>query len=71
MTLTQTYGSLITPADFTATGIFSLGAPTSGYQTETITDLSFTIAGKTYTSNASIQFVNTGSNPAIQAQTRQ
>jgi hypothetical protein len=65
ITLTQTGGTLITapPADFTVTSSFTIPSPTTSYETETISGLSFTIAGKTYTSNASIQFSGLG--PAI------
>ena len=56
ITLTQTYGTLLTGSDFTATGSFTVAAPTSSYEMENISNLKFTIDGKTYTSNATIQF---------------
>lgn len=63
ITLTQTYGTRITGSDFTATGSFTVAAPTSGYETENISNLKFAIDGKTYISDATIQFQ--GSGPAL------
>jgi hypothetical protein len=64
ITLTQTYGTLITGsplADFTVTSTsFSIPSPTTGYQSESTGSFSFTIAGKTYTSSATIQFLGLG-----------
>lgn len=59
ITLTQTSGTLITGsplADFTATTSFTVQAPTSDYQQETTSDFTFTIAGKMYTSDLTLQF---------------
>ncbi len=58
--LTQTYGTLLTGSDFTATGSFTVAAPTSSYEMENISNLKFTIDGKTYTSDATIQFQGLG-----------
>ena len=67
ITLTQTYGTLITGsplADFTVTSTsFSVPSPTTGYQSESTGSFSFTIDGKTYTSSATIQFLGLG--PAL------
>jgi hypothetical protein len=65
ITLTQTYGTLITTSDFTVTGSFTVPAPTSNYQSENISNLSFAIGGKNYISDATIQFQ--GSGPTINA----
>jgi hypothetical protein len=59
ITLTQTYGTLITGsplADFKVTSTpFMITVPTSGYLQDTPT-VSFTIAGNTYTSVLDVQF---------------
>jgi hypothetical protein len=59
ITLTQTYGTLITGsplADFTVTSSpFTITVPTSGFLQDTPT-VSFTIAGNTYTSVLDVQF---------------
>jgi hypothetical protein len=59
ITLTQTYGTLITGsplADFTVTSTpFTITVPTSGYLQDTPT-VSSTIAGNTYTSVLDVQF---------------
>jgi hypothetical protein len=64
ITLTQTYGTLLTGFDFTVTSTpFTVTAPTTNYQQESTGNFSFTIDGKTYTSNATIQFLGFG--PAL------
>jgi len=61
ITLTQTYGTLITGSDFTVTSTsFSVPSPTTGYQQESTGSFSFTIDGKVYTSSATIQFLALG-----------
>jgi len=67
ITLTQTGGTLITtpPADFTVMSSFTVAAPTTPFENETTSSFSFTIAGKTYTSTAAIQFSTVGPPPGI------
>jgi hypothetical protein len=65
ITLTQTSGTLITGSDFTVTSTFMVAAPTTDFESETISPFSIVINGKTYTSGASIQFIGTGANPGI------
>jgi len=56
ITLAQNTGTVITGSDFTVTSTqFTIPVPTSGYLQD-ITPVSFTIGGKTYSSDLTIQF---------------